>query len=282
MTLVDKDWLLCQLPDQKIKEMFTFLKIRGIRTSKHESAQFAEVSLFLLGESNEGQKVYASIRCKLYLVKGLRANILIGNDIFTPEGFVLNVGLSHALVGSCGVKITTRARQRGQFLRKGLLGEKDEVIPPRSETMVPLLPVPLPDNRDFLFHPKAQPNLTWFAHIIHYDTKKILVRNTSDRPLCISHCQKLGHVVDIWYDNCFLSDAKSAFYSATVFPQTAPFFEEELSCTPTPTNASMDTTLDNGVRVYKDEHAVTLLAELIAEYPFIWEYKSFVRILLEC
>ena len=38
VTLVDKDWLLRQLLDQKIKEMSTPLKVRGIGASKHESA----------------------------------------------------------------------------------------------------------------------------------------------------------------------------------------------------------------------------------------------------
>lgn len=110
MTLVHKNWLLRQLPRQKIKEMSIPLKVREIGASKYESAQFAEVSLFLPGETNKGQKVYASIQCKLYLVKGLRANIFIGNDILALESFMLNVGLSHALVGSCRVKITIKAR----------------------------------------------------------------------------------------------------------------------------------------------------------------------------
>ena len=278
VTLVDKDWLLRQLPDQKIKEMSTPLRVREIGASKHESAQFAELSLFLPGENEEGQKVYASIRCELHLVEGLRANILVGNDILAPERFVLNVGLGHALVGSCGVRIAIIARQRGQFLRKKLLAEKDGVVPPRSEAMVSLLPVPLPDDRDFLFHPTTQANLTLFAHIIHHDTKKILVRNTSDRPLRISHRQRLGHVVDIRYDNCFLADTETAFDLATVPPQIAPFFEHSPSCPPTPANPSMVTTLNNGVRVYGDKHAVTLLAQLVAEYPSIWESEGFVQI----
>ena len=64
---------------------------------------------------------------------------------------------------------------------------------------------------------------------MHHDTKKVLVRNTSDRPLRILHRQKLGHVVDIWYNNCFLADVESAFNSATVLSQAALFFEHELS-----------------------------------------------------
>ena len=224
MTLVNKDWLLQQLPNQKIKEMSTLLKVRGIGASKHESTQFAELSFFLPGEDNEGQKVYASIKCKLHLVERLRANILVGNNILAPESFVLNVGLGHALVGSCKVKIAVRARQRDQFLMKRLIAEKDKVVSPRSEAVIPILPVPLPDNRDFLFHPTAQANLMLFAHIMHHDTKKVLVRNTSDRPLRISRHQGLGHVVDIRYDNYFLADTKTAFDSATIPLQTAPFF----------------------------------------------------------
>lgn len=110
---VDKDWLLRQLPDQKQKEMSTPLKVRGIGASKHESAQFAELFLFLPGENNKRQKVYASFKYKLYLVKGLRANMLIGNNILAPKNFVLNIELGHTVVRSCGVKITINAKQRG-------------------------------------------------------------------------------------------------------------------------------------------------------------------------
>ncbi len=163
------------------------LKVRGIRVSKHESAQFAELSFFLLGENNEGQKVYASIRCELHLVDDLRDNILIGNNILASESFVLNIGLGHTLVGSCGVKIAIKAKQRDQVLRKRLLAKKDEIVPLRSEAIIPLMPVPLPDNRDFLFYPIAQASLTLFAHIMHHDTKRVLVKNTSKRPLRILH-----------------------------------------------------------------------------------------------
>lgn len=179
---------------------------------------------------------------------------------------MLNVSLGHALIGSCKVKITIKARQRGLFLKKRLLAKKNEVIPLHSETMVSLLPVPLSDNKNFLFHPTAQPSLMLFAHIIYHDTKKILVKNSSDHPLHISRYQKMGHVVNIRYDNCFFADAKSAFDSATVPPQTVPFFEHELSTTPTAINLSMKTTLANGVRVYGDKYEVTLLTQLVAEY----------------
>ena len=121
VTLVSKNWLLRQLPDQKIKEMSISLKVKGIRASNYESAQFAELSLFLPGENDERQKVYASFICELHLVEGLKANILIGNNILAPESFILNLGLGYAIMESCRVKLTIRARQRGQFFRRRLL-----------------------------------------------------------------------------------------------------------------------------------------------------------------
>lgn len=49
--LVNKAWLLRQLPQQKIKEMSTPLKVREIRTLKYKSTQFIEISLFLPSEN---------------------------------------------------------------------------------------------------------------------------------------------------------------------------------------------------------------------------------------
>lgn len=157
-----------------------------------------------------------------------------------------------------------------------LLAKKDGFVPPRSEIMVLLLPVPHPDDRDFLFYLTDQANLMLFMYIIYHDTKKILVKNTFDWPLRILCRQRLGHVVDICYNNCFLAITETAFDSATVPPQTTPFFKHNHSYTPTPTDLFMITTLDNGVKVYKDKHAVTLLAQLVAEYPSIWEFEDFV------
>lgn len=70
---------------------------------------------------------------------------------------MLHVGLGHALVESCGVKIAIKAKQRGQFLRIRFFAKRDEVVPLRFEAIIPLVLVLLSDNRDFLFHPTAKP-----------------------------------------------------------------------------------------------------------------------------
>lgn len=253
VTLVDKAWLLQQLSNQKIKGMSTPLKIKGIGGSKHKSAQFAKLSFFFLGENDKRQKVYASLSYELYLVEGFRANILIENNILVPKGFIFDLKLGHASVGSCGVKIIVRARQRSQFLRRKLFAETNSVVSLRSEAIVLFYPISLPDNKDFLFYPVAQVNLTIFAHLVDYETTKVLVRNTSDRAFCISRWQRLGHVVNICYDNYFFTQAESVLQAAAFPPKASPFFKYKSSCTPDPTNPSMEMRLDNSVRVYGDK-----------------------------
>ena len=269
VTLVDKAWLLSHLPHQKISTMSTPLNVRGIGTSKHKSAQFAALSLYFPGEDETGQRVYASIKCELHLVNGLRANIMVGNDILSPEGFVININKNRAFIGSCGVTIPINVKQRGRFLRRKLLASGDNVVRPRSETMISLAPVSLPNDRDFLFHPITQANLTLYAHIVNHTTIKILVSNTSDRSLRIPWHQKLGHIVDICYENCFLADAQATFDSAAFPPRAQPFFDLHAGVALAPTNTLIETQLDNGVRVYGDEAAVRKISKLVAQYPSI-------------
>ncbi len=278
VTLVDKGWLAKYLPAQKISTMSTPLKVRGIGASKHESGEFAVLSLYFPGKDNAGQLVYASLTCKIHLVEDLRANLLIGNDIMSPEGFVIDVKGKKALISSCEVTVPIDARQRGQFLARKLLTNQETIIPPNSEAMISLLPLPLPDDRDFLFHPATQPSLTLFTHIVDHRTSKILVRNASNDLLRIPRHHKLGHLIDIAYDNCFLANTQSALDAATSPPSSyqppngvndAPFLA---------TDPSIETVLDNGVKVYGDPAAVKQIADLVAEYPTIWKSKGFVQI----
>lgn len=99
-----------------------------------------------------------------------------------------------------------------------------------------------------------------FANIIYYDTIKVLVWNIFYWSLCILCHQRLGYIVDIYYNNCFLTNTKFVFYLVTVFPITIPIFKHKPSYISTSTNLSMEMILDNRVKIYGDKYAVTLLA----------------------
>ena len=144
--------------------------------------------------------------------------------------------------------------------------------------MVSLVPLPLPDNRDFLFHPSAQTNLTLFTHLVDPQTSKVLVRNTSSQTLRIPRRHKLGHLIDIAYENCFFTDTYSIRDAATSPPLSQHLSSHDAGSSLLSTNSSLETVLSNGVRVYGDPAAVKQIAELVAEYPTIWKSQSFVQI----
>lgn len=109
----------------------------------------------------------------------------MGNNILSLEDFVLNVKIGHTVIKSCGVKISIKARQRDQFLKRRLFAKNNGVVPSHSKTMIPLLLILSSNNRDHLFHSATKINLTLYTHIIDHKTLIVLVRNTFNQLLHI-------------------------------------------------------------------------------------------------
>lgn len=188
--------------------MSTLLKVRGIRASKYKSEEFTALLFYFLRKNNTGQLVYTSLTCKIHLVKHLKANLLIGNVIKPQDSFVIDVKGKNALIRSCKMIVSIDIKQKRRFFTRKLLASQETVVFPYSEAMVLLLPLLLTNNCDFIFYPTTQANLTLFTYIINYQTFKILVENISNLSFCILWCYKLGHLIDIAYDNCFLNNTQ--------------------------------------------------------------------------
>lgn len=150
------------------------------------------------------------------------------------------------------------------------------MVLPRA--MIPLIPLPLPNDRDFLFHPATQANLTLFMHFVDHQTSKVLIKNISSQMFCILRCHKLGHLIDIAYENCFFANTHAALDAATSPPLLQHLSDHDTSSPLLPTDSSLETVLSNGVRVYGDTTTVRQIAELVAKYPTIWEFQGFVQI----
>lgn len=187
--------------------MSSFLKVRGIGAFKHKSGEFAALSLYFPKKNEVGQLVYTFLTCEIYLVKDLRVNLLIDNNIISPEGFIIDVKEKSTLIGSCSVTILIDTKQKGQFLTRRLLVSQEIMVSAQLEAMVLLVPLPLSNHHDFLFFPATQVKLTLFTHIIDHKILIILVRNTSNEGLCIPYHHKLKNSIDIAYNKCFLTKA---------------------------------------------------------------------------
>lgn len=183
--------------------MTVLLKVRRIGSAKYDCDEFFSVPLYFLGRDKSKQLVYAQMDQELHLVDGLRANMLIGNNIIGLEQISINNAERTALVASCGVCIPISARQRLQPLIRKVLNTETMTLLPRTKTFVSVLSTGLLDNRDFFFQPLTQSCLTLFSHLVDNTRGSVLVRNKSQHAVRLPCKQKLGLVTKMFYKNCF-------------------------------------------------------------------------------
>lgn len=111
--LVNKNQLFRHLLSQKISTISISLKIREIRASKYKykSAKFVVLSLYFLGKDNIQRLVYVSIGYKIHLLKELRVNLLIDNNILSPKSFIIDIGRKNTLIQGYMVTIPINTKQ---------------------------------------------------------------------------------------------------------------------------------------------------------------------------
>lgn len=85
--------------------MSSLLKIRDIEVSKHKSDEYALVFFYFLEKDANNKMLYTYINQELYLVDGLKVNILMENDVIGSEKISINITKKTTLITSCGVQI---------------------------------------------------------------------------------------------------------------------------------------------------------------------------------
>ena len=284
VTLIDRTWMLSLIPGVKIHKMASPLKVRGLGTSKHETSEYITNPLYLPAvEKDTAREVLACIHRELHVVEDLRAKMLIGNDILGPEEIVIDVAGRKAYIGSCNSFASVTAHQRSSFLRRHVHAKTASIIPPHGELMIPTSPLKLPEDRDFLFEPSVQGNLTMYAHLVDHGMSSILVRNDSNSPVQIPKKTRLGNVTEIDYDNCFQAEVDTDYAAvpsklltqtpSPSIPGARPVAEPQVY-TPVPGEVRCP----NGVMLFGGEDAVRALAELVEEFPTLWVDNGFVRV----
>ena len=288
-TLIDREWLKRQLPDVKIHKMAVALKVRGIGSSRHKTDEYITEPLYFPALSKADESIIACIRRELHIIDNLRVNLLIGNDILGAEGFVLDMAQGRAYIPGCGATIRITSRPRGQFISRVLHAESHIIVPPRSQRIIPIRSLGLPEDRDFLFEPTTHRKLTFYSHLIDNTTTGVLAQNESSLPIQISKRTKLGEVTEIPYDNCFQASmepegAKSPpslpfgikdYPRITITPSIKlPHFAD--TTTPISDSTPREVCLENGIRVYGSVADVKALRALTEQFPTLWEEGGFV------
>lgn len=116
--------------------MDTLLKVREKRSSKHKSDEFISMFLYFLDIDLTNCLVYAHIYQKLYLVKGLKANLLVSNDILATKRVIIDIVNKTVQILSNQVTISITTQLTNQLVQKKVLIDRSLTIPPESKILV--------------------------------------------------------------------------------------------------------------------------------------------------
>ena len=283
LTIIDKDFFINQ-SKEPIRTMASEITVRGIGADKHRTDEYVISPIYFRGTDNNGRQVQACIRREIHLVKGLKANILIGTDILTPEQFVLDLKKGVAVIGSCSVTIPIASKRHAKAAINRVVCLKETMtIPPRSQLRARIHHLNLPEGRDFLFEP-ADLNFGLYAHVLGSETKGILLRNDEEKAVRVPRNFRLGRVIEIDYPNAYQLTQDGALDLAVrqskQYHQNVYFQKLLRACLP-PNVQKLDQEVktENGITIHNANPNLTgRFIKLINDYSIIWTDQGFATL----
>jgi hypothetical protein len=201
MSLVDVDWITERLPQLRIINRASSVRVRGIGSQSHVSNSFIVMTMYF--PNSDGSKL-AKITRELHLVEGLGCKLLIGIDIIKPDRITPDVHNETAHIGSCGLDVPIRIMARGrQIVCRKVVAKERKLVMPGSRALVPIAMKSLPTDRDFEFTPVYDEHTRYLAQsggflraMVNADTTAMVFHNTSMEPVVIHKDLKVGYVED--------------------------------------------------------------------------------------
>ena len=299
MSLVDQDYLMQAAPNTKIQISKTSVKVRGIGASVYDSSKYVVMDFFVPGLTKSGEQAIAHFTRELHLVKELKAKVLIGMDILGPEGIDVSHSKRKIVISSCDdFTANLIITPKGQRTERTVRALKRVQVPAHSIMTIPvrIRGKSLPEDRDYLFEPKAFTELGseggFLAHVINANIVGVQMRNCSDEAFVVPKNFGVGTITDYAEEGCYLasdddahlaiksstkigwwSKAKDALFLGCAFTAAASSLITDPESTPsiaTDLRTNMETVMPNGITVYGDPSAYTRLSTVAETYPNIW------------
>jgi hypothetical protein len=182
--------------------MINSLTIKNIEANIHEIKKYVNVSIYLSSKNDSTRLI--EIHREMHLVKELKVNMLIDNDILESKNIVIDVQHKMTTIRSCeNLTIEIKIHQRESFVRKKVINQFANVISSELYVKIPYKMKDLFSNRDFLFESFSEVSIFIYAHVIDARTTDVIVRNESAKSMKISRNFKLGVAQEIQNDDYF-------------------------------------------------------------------------------
>ncbi len=277
--------------------MINSLTIKNIEANIHEIKKYVNVSIYLSSKNDSTRLI--EIHREMHLVKELKVNMLIDNDILESKNIVIDVQHKMTTIRSCeNLTIEIKIHQRESFVRKKVINQFANVISSELYVKIPYKMKDLFSNRDFLFESFSEVSIFIYAHVIDARTTDVIVRNESAKSMKISRNFKLGVAQEIQNDDYFYVSQEHHLTLQT--SKKNRIFEKlnvELTIENSNMNKSRSSSENSKVRivvdemiekfekkiffeviVFEDESEKQKFDRLINEFSKIWKDEEFIDV----
>ncbi len=206
-SLTNKNFVLKRLSEAHIHLMTSSLIVKDIDANVHEIKEYVNFSIYLSSKNNPIKMT--EIHREMHLMKNLKANMLIDNDILKPKKIIIDVQDKKTIIRNCqDLIIDVKIHQRESFVRRNVVAQFVNIILSESYAKIPYKMKDLLSNRDFLFKSSSAISIFIYAHVIDARTTEVIVRNEFAKAMKISRNFKLEIAQEIQYDDCFYASQK--------------------------------------------------------------------------
>ena len=146
---------------------------------------------------------------KIHLVKGLKANLLIENDILNSKMIDISNSTKSIYIDSCDVTISIITKTDIRSQCRSVHALKAFMISSKSKCLISVHNIVSLSNRDFLFESWETINLFIYAHILDFETSFILIRNDQNRVIKISRNFRLSTITELDYFSAYQADSEN-------------------------------------------------------------------------
>ena len=284
ITLTDETFFEKQSKNVAIRTMTTFITIRDLEVNKYQTDKYAIVFMYFEEKNKIDDIVKTVIIREIHLIKNLKINLLIENDILEFELIDISTFTNIAYIESCDVTISIIINVKFRFQHMSVHVLRTTSISFKSKRFLKIHNIIL-SERNYLFESFVSVNFAIYAHVINSKTKSVLVQDDNEDIITVSRNFRLNTLNEIIYFSVYAIDTNyvnlALRFSLTIH-KTVWFNKMFIAYTAATSSVihsiKSEITLSCDVIVHESfKEAIMTFSDFINDYFKLWIDQEFVE-----
>ena len=286
ITLSNEVFFQKQFRNVSVRIMTISITVRDLEVNKYQIDKYAVVLMYFEDKNKSDDVVKTIIIREVHLIKDLKANLLIENDILKFELIDISTSINTAYIENCEVTILITINIRFKSQHMSVHALKTTTVLSEFECLIRIHNIALFD-RDYLFESITSANFSIYAHVVNSKTDFILIQNNIKNVIIISRNFRLRLLNELNYFNVYKIDEEISNLALKYFKtehKTA-WFNKTLTIYTTVitlTSNISETKLNIDVIIHKfSVKAFNAFIDFINDYSKLWIDQEFVKLSVE-